>query len=134
MDNYMYLVPVAAVVALLFAAYLANKVSKMDAGTDRMKEIADAIAEGARAFLGAEYKILVIFVAVLFVLIGVGIQNWIEEQTRIAKEIQYELNAIEREERDIDFGKIRKLAYEADVYEALIQESQRQIRTLQEEA
>lgn len=63
------------------------------------------------------------------------IQNWIEEQTRIAKEIQFELNAIEeREERDIDFGKIRKLAYEADVYETLIQESQRQIRTLQEEA
>ena len=62
------------------------------------------------------------------------IQNWIEKQTRIAKEIQYELNAIEREERDIDFGKIRKLAYEADVYETLIQESQRQIRTLQEEA
>ena len=61
------------------------------------------------------------------------IQNWIEEQTRIVKEIQYELNAIEREE-DIDFGKIRKLAYEADVYETLIQESQRQIRTLQEEA
>lgn len=61
------------------------------------------------------------------------IQNWIEEQTRIAKEIQYELNAIEREE-DIDFGKIRKLAYEADVCETLIQESQRQIRTLQEEA
>ena len=60
------------------------------------------------------------------------IQNWIEEQTRIAKEIQYELNAIEREE-DIDFGKIRKLAYEADVYETLIQESQRQIRTLPEE-
>jgi hypothetical protein len=61
-------------------------------------------------------------------------QNWIEKQNRIAKEIQYELNAIEREERDIDFGKIRKLAYEADVYETLIQESQRQIRTLQEEA
>lgn len=62
------------------------------------------------------------------------IQNWIEKQTRIAKEIQYELNAIEREGRDIDFGKIRKLAYEADVYETLIQEAQRQIRTLQEEA
>ena len=42
------------------------------------------------------------------------IQNWIEKQTRIAKEIQYELNAIEREE-DIDFGKIRKLAYEKDL-------------------
>ena len=61
------------------------------------------------------------------------IQNWIEEQTRIAKEIQYELNAIERE-RDIDFGKIRNLAYEADVYETLIQESQRQIQALEEEA
>lgn len=61
------------------------------------------------------------------------IQNWIEEQTRIAKEIQYELNAIEREE-DIDFGKIRKLAYEADVYETLIQESQRQIQALEGEA
>ena len=71
----MYLVPVAAVLALLFAAYLAAKVSKQDAGTDRMKEIAGAIAEGARAFLTAEYKILVIFVAVLFVLIGVGTRS-----------------------------------------------------------
>lgn len=61
------------------------------------------------------------------------IQNWIEKQTRIAKEIQYELNAIEREE-DIDFGKIRKLAYKADVYETLIQESQRQIQALEGEA
>lgn len=61
------------------------------------------------------------------------IQNWIEKQNRIAKEIQYELNAIERE-RDIDFGKIRKLAYEADVYETLIQESQRQIKALEEKA
>lgn len=61
------------------------------------------------------------------------IQNWIEKQNRIAKEIQYELNAIERE-RDIDFGKIRKLAYEADVYETLIQESQRQIQAIEGEA
>ena len=76
MNNYMYLVPVAAVIALLFAAYLAGKVGKQDAGTDRMKEIAGAIAEGARAFLMAEYKILVIFVVVLFVLIGFGI-SWV---------------------------------------------------------
>ncbi len=75
MNSYMYLVPVAAVIALFFAAYLAGKVGKQDAGTERMKEIADAIAEGARAFLMAEYKILVIFVVVLFVLIGFGI-SW----------------------------------------------------------
>ena len=76
MNNYMYLVPIAAVIALLFAAYLAGKVGKQDAGTDRMKEIVGAIAEGARAFLMAEYKILVIFVVVLFVLIGFGI-SWV---------------------------------------------------------
>ena len=73
----MYLVPVAAVIALIFAAYLARKVGRQSAGTERMKEIAAAIAEGARAFLTAEYKILIIFVAVLFVLIGIGIGNWV---------------------------------------------------------
>ena len=77
MNNYMYLVPVAAVIALLFAAYHAAKVSKQDAGTERMKEIAGAIAEGARAFLTAEYKILIVFVVVLFVLIGLGVGNWV---------------------------------------------------------
>ena len=38
-----------------------------------MKEIASAISEGARAFLTAEYKILIVFVIVLFLLIGFGI-------------------------------------------------------------
>ena len=77
MNNYMYLVPVAAVIALLFAAYLAAKVSRQDAGTERMKEIAGAIADGARAFLTAEYKILIVFVVALFVLIGLGVGNWV---------------------------------------------------------
>ena len=77
LENYMYLVPVAAVIALIFAAYLARKVGRQSAGTERMKESAAAIAEGARAFLTAEYKILIIFVAVLFVLIGIGIGNWV---------------------------------------------------------
>ena len=77
MNNYMYLVPVAAVIALLFAAYLAAKVSRQDAGTERMKEIAGAIADGARAFLTAEYKILIVFVVVLFVVIGLGVGNWV---------------------------------------------------------
>ncbi len=77
MENFMYLVPAAAVIALLFAAYLAAKVSRQEAGTERMQEIAGAIAEGAQAFLTAEYKILVIFVLVLFVLIGLGIGSWV---------------------------------------------------------
>ena len=73
----MFLVPAAAVIALLFAVYLANKVSRQSVGTDRMKEISGAIAEGARAFLTVEYKIMIIFVAVLFVLIGIGIGSWV---------------------------------------------------------
>jgi len=77
MDMLFNIVPVFGVAALLFAAYLAVKVSKQDAGTDRMKEIASAISEGAQAFLTAEYRILVIFVVVLFILIGIGIGNWI---------------------------------------------------------
>ena len=49
MNNYMYLVPIAAVIALLFAAYLAGKVGKQDAGTDRMKEIAGASRGGRKS-------------------------------------------------------------------------------------
>ena len=77
MGNLIYLAPVLGICALLFAFYLINKVSKQDAGTDRMKEIAAFIHEGASAFLMAEYKILVVFVAVLFVLIGIGIGSWV---------------------------------------------------------
>ena len=77
METFFKVVPVLAVVALLFAAYLASKVNKQAPGNDRMKEIAGSISEGARAFLMAEYKILIVFVAVLFILIGVGIGNWV---------------------------------------------------------
>ncbi len=77
METFFKVVPVLAVVALLFAAYLASKVNKQAPGNDRMKEIAGSISEGARAFLMAEYKILIVFVVVLFVLIGVGIGNWV---------------------------------------------------------
>ena len=77
MERLIYFAAVLGICALLFAFYLTKKVGKQDAGTDRMKEIAAFIHEGARAFLTAEYKILVVFVAVLFVLIGIGIGNWV---------------------------------------------------------
>ncbi len=70
------LAPILGVFALCFAYALARKVSRQDAGTDRMKEIAAFIHEGAQAFLMAEYKILLVFVAVLFLGIGVGI-GWL---------------------------------------------------------
>ena len=77
MENLMYVVPVVSVLALLFAGYLAVKVAKQEEGTEKMKEIASAISEGARAFLTAAYKILIVFVIVLFLLIGFGIGNWV---------------------------------------------------------
>ena len=75
MENLMYLAPVLGIVALLFAFVLASKVGREEEGTDRMHEISSAIRDGANAFLKAEYKILVIFAAVLFVLIGFGV-DW----------------------------------------------------------
>ena len=71
----MYLAPVLGIVALLFAFVLASKVGREEEGTDRMHEISSAIRDGANAFLKAEYKILVVFAAVLFVLIGFGV-DW----------------------------------------------------------
>ena len=78
MSSIIIIVPILAVVALLFAVIMANSVKKEDVGTDKMKEISEAIREGAGAFLASEYKILVIFVAVLFVILGVALGNWIE--------------------------------------------------------
>ena len=73
MDKMIWLTPLFAAAALLFALYKARYVSKCDAGNSRMQEIAAAIAEGASAFLRAEYKILAIFIVVLFVLITIFI-------------------------------------------------------------
>ena len=73
MENWIFIAPIVGVIALIFAFFLSKKASREEAGTDRMKEIAEAISDGAHAFLTAEYRILVIFIVVLFVLIVVGI-------------------------------------------------------------
>lgn len=77
MEQVVYVAVVAGILALVFAFYLASNVSRQEDGNDKMKEIAKAISEGASAFLFSEYRILVIFVAVLFVVIGFGIGNWV---------------------------------------------------------
>ena len=73
----LYLSIITGCVALLFAFYLSKSILKADSGTEKMKEIAHAIHEGAKAFLFAEYRVLVIFVAVLFLVIGIGLKSWL---------------------------------------------------------
>jgi K(+)-stimulated pyrophosphate-energized sodium pump len=76
MENFLIIVPVIGILALIFAVLTSSSIGKKDAGNDRMQEISGAIAEGARAFLMSEYKVLLIFVAVMFVVIGFGLSNW----------------------------------------------------------
>ena len=71
MDKLIYLVPVMGVIGLLYTLVKFNWVSKQDAGTDRMKEISKYIADGAMAFLKAEWKILGYFVAIVAILLAV---------------------------------------------------------------
>ncbi len=75
MDYLIWLAPALAVVALIFSVFKTWRVTKADPGTERMREIAQSIQQGARAFLFAEYKILIFFVFCLFFLIG-GFISW----------------------------------------------------------
>ncbi len=70
-ESYAYLVPAMGLIGLLYTFWKFAWVSKQDAGTDRMKEIANYIAEGAMAFLKAEWKILTYFGIVVAILLGV---------------------------------------------------------------
>ncbi len=70
MEQYVWAVPVAGVLALVFAFIKASSISKLSPGNDTMKEIANNIAEGAMAFLSAEYKKLAIFVVVVAALLA----------------------------------------------------------------
>ena len=69
--EYAILAPIVGVIALIFAYYLSNKINRMDAGTDRMKEISTYIEEGAMAFLTREYKAIFIFIVALFIILAI---------------------------------------------------------------
>ncbi len=72
MDWVLYLAPIAGVLALLYAFTRAQWVGKQDAGTDEMREIAANIADGARAFLRREYRVLIVFVVAVAALLAVA--------------------------------------------------------------
>ncbi|MCE2456239.1 MAG: sodium-translocating pyrophosphatase [Dehalococcoidia bacterium] len=69
----LYLSIVAGVIALAFAAYLSWKVMQSDAGSEQVRFIGNAIREGAMAFLSREYRLLAVFVVIVFVILWVFI-------------------------------------------------------------
>ncbi|MBN2065481.1 MAG: sodium-translocating pyrophosphatase [Candidatus Thermoplasmatota archaeon] len=72
MDLYMLSIPIGGIVALLFAAVLYVKVKKQSPGNEKMQELGKAIREGAMAFLNSEYKVLLIFVAIVAALLFIA--------------------------------------------------------------
>jgi len=64
-QNIIYIIPAFGVIALAYTMWKSAWVSKQEVGTEKMGRIATNIADGAMAFLRAEYKVLAIFVAVV---------------------------------------------------------------------
>ena len=66
-----WIVPVASIVALLFAAIFFFNMKKADEGTDRMKEIAGYVREGAMAYLKQQYKVVAFFFIIIALIFAV---------------------------------------------------------------
>ena len=71
MFDLLYLAPMGSLLALGFAGFLAWTVMKRDEGTPLMREIAQAVKEGAAAYLKRQYTIVAIFFAVVFVILNI---------------------------------------------------------------
>ena len=66
-----FIAPISSVISILVGLYLYHYINKQDSGSKKMKEISDAIREGANAFLKREYTILAAFVLVVAILLGI---------------------------------------------------------------
>ncbi len=71
----LYSAPLAGIIGLLFAVYLVLYILKLDAGTDKMKEIAAAIQEGAMAYLNRQYKTVAVIAVILTIVIAYAINT-----------------------------------------------------------
>jgi K(+)-stimulated pyrophosphate-energized sodium pump len=92
MESLIYVLPVFGILSLIYMAYLWGWVSKQDAGTGKMQEIANAIAEGAMAFLKAEYRILSIFVVVAAALLA--FQSQLVENSSMLISVAFVIGAV----------------------------------------
>lgn len=76
MGGVVYFTPIAGLIAVLFAVTLIRRINAFSPGNEKMQEISRAIQEGAMAFLKREYSFLVVFVAVMFVVLGFA-RGWV---------------------------------------------------------
>jgi K(+)-stimulated pyrophosphate-energized sodium pump len=74
MPDWIYIIPLLGVIALVFALFKANWVNRQDPGTEKMVEISSYVREGAMAFLKREYRVLAVFVIVVAALLAFA--NW----------------------------------------------------------
>ena len=72
LDIWTWTIPLGGLIALLFAAFLYFRVSKQDPGNSKIRELTKAIREGAMAFLNSEYKVLMVFVAIVAILLFIA--------------------------------------------------------------
>ncbi len=73
--NYTYLAILSGVLAMLYSFWRTIWITKKDPGTEKMQKIGSYIADGAMAFLKAEYKVLIIFVLAVAVLLSISGSN-----------------------------------------------------------
>jgi K(+)-stimulated pyrophosphate-energized sodium pump len=65
-----YLIPAAGIIGLIFTYFKSSWVSRQDIGTDKMKRLSTHIADGAMAFIKAEYRVIAVFVIIVGILLG----------------------------------------------------------------
>jgi len=75
-----FLVPLSAAIALVVAAGLSASIKRKDEGTEKMRQISEAIREGASAYLRRQYRGVILFFAVMFgvlcMLAAMDFLNW----------------------------------------------------------
>ena len=84
MDNNIIYVLVAGLLALIFSFWKTSWIEKQDQGTKKMVVIGSSIADGAMAFLRAEYRVLSVFVIAVAIILGVANKNNPESSVFIA--------------------------------------------------
>ncbi|MFO8077901.1 MAG: sodium/proton-translocating pyrophosphatase, partial [Thermoplasmatota archaeon] len=71
-DIWTWTIPIGGLIALLFATLLYIKVKNQETGNEKMRELTKAIRDGAMAFLNSEYKVLMVFVAIVAILLFIA--------------------------------------------------------------